>query len=128
MYYNNDYILRQIELLGKGVRVMLGKQEAGDEEEMIAEDGRLSGEIFLLHRLRALLYEGRVNEAENLLFENLERQMNPAYFATAVTFYSEVQRLSDGELAEAGFSRAEIAEGLADVRRLYDAWHANTKA
>ena len=27
-----------------------------------------------------------------------------------------------------GFSRAEIAEGLADVHRLYDAWRANTKA
>ncbi len=116
--YNNDYILRQIELLGQGARVLLGKQEAGDEEAVITEDGILSGEIFLLHRLRLLVHEGKIGEAEDLLFENLERDRGGACFGAARTFYEELQALSDEELEAGGFSREEIAEGLDDVRRL----------
>lgn len=116
--YNNDYILRQIELLGRGIRVLTGVQEAGDEEEMVAENGEVSGELFLLYRLRQLVYENRINEAEDLLFESLERQQSDEYAAVAAAFYAEVQKLSDAQLEEAGFSREEIAQGLADAGRL----------
>lgn len=118
MLYNNDYILRQIELLGKGVRVLAGVEEAGYGEELIAENGEVSGELFLLYRLRQLLAENRINEAEDLLFENLERQPTDAYAAVAAEFYAEVQKLSDAQLEQAGFSREEIAQGLADAGRL----------
>lgn len=118
MLYNNDYILRQIELLGKGVRVLAGVEEAGYGEELIAENGEVSGELFLLYRLRQLLAENRINEAEDLLFENLERQPTDEYAAVAAEFYAEVYKLSDAQLERAGFSREEIAQGLADVRRL----------
>lgn len=90
------------------------------EELHLDEDGTLSGSDVLAYRLKKLLHERRINEAENLLFETLEASPLPSYGRTALDFYREISTLSDEELAAADFSREEIADGLREVQRLLE--------
>ena len=109
--FADDYIMRQIEGLSPHME---------SEELHLDEDGTLSGSDVLAYRLKKLLHERRINEAENLLFETLEASPLPSYGRTALDFYREISTLSDEELAAADFSREEIADGLREVQRLLE--------
>lgn len=115
--YNNDYILRMIEDLGRMLRQVF-LQEEEEMFEIVDEEGRFSESDFLGYRVGRLLLERRINEAENLLFDEIERDPNPSYLAVGVHFYEDLQELSDEELEAADFSREEIAEGLEALQRL----------
>lgn len=71
--------------------------------------------------MKRLIGEGRLNEAENLLFEKIEAQPNPAYLQVAIDFYTSLDNLSDETLNNAGFPRDEIVEGLGDIKKIYEA-------
>ncbi len=117
--FENDYILREIHNLTR----ILGEvffQKEFPTEEIIDEAGTLSESGFLRYRLKALLYEKKINEAENLLFETLTQSPTAENLQTALIFYKDLQAMSDGALAECNFSKEEIAAGLRDVRRLYE--------
>lgn len=79
---------------------------------------RFSQSDFLGYRIGRLLLDRKINEAENLLFDEIERDPQPAYLAVGVHFYEDLQELTDAELEAADFSRAEIAEGLEALKRL----------
>ncbi len=113
----NDYILRMIEDMGRMLRQVI-LQEEEDMLEIIDEDGTFSDSDFFGYRVGRLLAQRQINEAENLLFEEIGRDPQPAYIAVALHFYEDLQDLTDEELEEADFSREEIAEGLEALRRL----------
>ena len=113
----NDYILRMIEDMGRMLRQVI-LQEEEDMLEIIDEDGTFSDSDFFGYRVGRLLAQRQINEAENLLFEEIGRDPQPAYIAVALHFYEDLQDLTDEELEEADFSREEIAEGLEAPRRL----------
>ena len=115
--YNNDYILRMIEDLGRVLRQVF-LQEEEEMFEIVDEEGRFSESDFLGYRVGRLLLERRINEAENLLFDEIERDPQPSFLAVGVHFYEDLQELSDEELEAADFSREEIAEGLEALKRL----------
>ena len=81
-----------------------------DEQGNVTENGVLYG------RLRMLCSGGRVNEAENLLFDRLDAPGGEALLPAAVQFYKDIQNWEDAALEQAGFSRAEIRDGLAEVQ------------
>ena len=81
-----------------------------DEQGNVTENGVLYG------RLRMLCSGGRVNEAENLLFDRLDAPGGEALLPAAVQFYKDIQNWKDAALEQAGFSRAEIRDGLAEVQ------------
>lgn len=115
--YNNDYILRMIEEMGRMLRQVF-LQEEEEMYEIVDEEGRFSQSDFLGYRIGRLLLDRKINEAENLLFHEIERDPQPAYLAVGVHFYEDLQELTDAELEAADFSRAEIAEGLEALKRL----------
>lgn len=116
--YNNDYILRMIEDLGRVLRQVF-LQEEEEMFEIVDEEGRFSESDFLGYRVGRLLLERRINEAENLLFDEIEPGIpQPSFLAVGVHFYEDLQELSDEELEAADFSREEIAEGLEALKRL----------
>ncbi len=115
--YNNDYILRMIEEMGRMLRQVF-LQEEEEMYEIVDEEGRFSQSDFLGYRIGRLLLERKINEAENLLFDEIERDPQPAYLAVGVHFYEDLQELTDAQLEDADFSRAEIAEGLEALKRL----------
>lgn len=117
MYFSDDYIMRQIELCTRGIaKVLFGKEDTIDAVSI--EQDYVSQEGLLLRLLKKLLYEKKVNEAENVLFETIEQDPQASYLKTALAFYDELQSWTDEELQAADFSRQEIAEGLKAVYRL----------
>ena len=98
MVYEQDYILRQIEILMQGIRrVFFGKQEKG--AAAFAVSGALPG-------------------AENLLFALMD-PAEPQGLLAALDFYNRLHRIPEERLLESGFSLAEVEQGLLDAAALY---------
>lgn len=116
MVYEQDYILRQIEILMQGIRrVFFGKREKG--AAAFAVSGALPGALWytrVLERLEA----GDVNGAENLLFALMD-PAEPQGLLAALDFYNRLRRIPEERLLEGGFSLAEVEQGLLDAAALY---------
>lgn len=116
MVYEQDYILRQIEILMQGIRrVFFGKREKG--AAAFAVSGALPGALWytrVLERLEA----GDINGAENLLFALMD-PAEPRGLLAALDFYNRLRRIPEERLLESGFSLAEVEQGLLDAAALY---------
>lgn len=111
----SDYLMRQIEDMARLCSEVLFAKHTEplpvfDEQGNVTENGVLYG------RLRMLCSGGRANEAENLLFDRLDAPGGEALLPAAVQFYKDIQNWKDAALEQAGFSRAEIRDGLAEVQ------------
>ena len=69
-------------------------------------------------RLVRLADAGKINEAENLLYEQLENGQ-PEYLKAALGFYDHLNDYTEEFLDKADFSREEIKSGLVSVLRMY---------
>ncbi len=118
--YNNDYIMRMIEDLSAFLANVVFHKDAA-AIEIFDEQGNISESNLLHVQMLVMIGEGRLNEAENLLFEKIEAHPNPAYLQVALDFYTNLDNLSDETLNNAGFPRVEIVEGLGDIKKIYQA-------
>ena len=78
----------------------------------------MSPEGIVLSRIRTLTAERKINTAENLLFDSLDRN-KPVYAAIALDFYANLSMLDEKELEAADFSVEEIGQGIADMMNFY---------
>ncbi len=113
--FQDDYIMRQIEMLTRFIGNVLLQGDTTDTGISVDEEGYIVEGDFLSYRLNGLLLEGKINEAENLLFEAIEESPKRAYLKTAMDFYETLGSLSDEQLERGDFSRDEIIEGLQAV-------------
>ena len=74
-------------------------------------------EIFLI-TLKRLVFENKINEAEEFLFDRAENNPTENLQYIAIEFYTMVMEKSDEELAEAGFDRSEVTTGVMDFREV----------
>lgn len=118
--YNNDYIMRMIEDMSAFLANVIFQKDVASID-IFDEQGNLSESNFLHVQLLNMIAEGRLNEAENLLFEKIEAHPNPAFLPVALDFYTCLDNLSDEALNNAGFPRAEIVEGLGEIKKIYEA-------
>ncbi|ADU28022.1 DUF6483 family protein [Ethanoligenens harbinense] len=116
--FENDYWMRQIEDITKALGNMLFEKQSGTVE-LFDEQGVLSETSFLSYRLNRMIGDGQINEAENLLFDAIEEDPKTGYLKVALDFYATLEKRSDAELTAAGFSRAEILDGLQAVQKIY---------
>ena len=72
----------------------------------------------VLKRLRQLAEEGKVNTAENLLFDSFDKK-KPYFIAIGLDFYARISEFTDEALRESDFSREEIQEGIGDMLKFY---------
>lgn len=108
--------MRQIEMMTMAIaQMLLGKDSKGCD--LREELGRERSAV-LKARLDNLLSERRLNEAEDLLFAELD-ETDKSVLAIAVDFYQQANTLSDGELEAGGFTRSELWEGLGEVVERY---------
>lgn len=122
--FESDYIMRQIEAMSRVLGEMLFQKDSQSGEiEILDEQGTISGGNLLLYRLKKMILDKRVNEAENILFDTIEQDPDEEYLKTAVAFYDELRGLSDEELAACDFSREEIYEGMKQIREIYSRNH-----
>ena len=113
----NDTIMRDIQNLSRFIGIVVLNKDI-TSEEIVDENGILSLSNFLRIRLRELTDQGRINDAENYLFEVLGTHVTEEKIAVALEFYTEIGTLTDDQLHAAGFSREEILEGLTALSKL----------
>lgn len=115
--FQQDFIMREVELISRFLaKVLLGKDL---EREDQAESFEFLSEGYFFYRLRKLADEGRINEAENELFEAVEEEAKMEYLTAAFEFYRYLSRMNPVFLRQNGFSEEEILEGLRDIKRIY---------
>lgn len=115
--FEQDYIMRQIKnLAGALAKLLFHKQSP--TYTVTSEEHRTDADKLYLE-LGNLLDEGRVNEAENLLFERMDLTC-PEILEVAIDFYDRIDGWEDATLETCGYSRAEIREGLLSALRFYN--------
>ncbi len=117
--FENDYILKQIELMTNFLAKLIFGKESPEYKLSYNLDGTASDADLLYLRLLEMINDGDINEAENILFDNIERETRAEYLEIAIDFYDRLARLDEDALDRADFSRAEVLEGLENVKRLY---------
>ena len=110
MAYENDIIMRQVRDMTRMLaKILFGKNTATYEYT-----------DSLYARLIALVDAGKINEAENRLYEELERD-EEGTFEVALGFYDYLNELPEEFLEEHDYSKEEVKEGaqsLADRKGL----------
>lgn len=93
--FQNDYFMRQIEMLGRFLAKLIFNKETTVYEVIIDEEGNITPAGLLYLELNTMIKEGRINEAENLLFDRIEATYDNEYLEIAIDFYSQVNNLTD---------------------------------
>ena len=116
-YYEKDYIMRLIHGIARILARMLFNRELDEAGgyAMVMEEAERENDDYL----RQMVDDGKVNEAEEKLFDLLvatswdEKQKA----ALALSFYDYLNGKDDEFLAAADFSREEIIRGLEDAMK-----------
>lgn len=110
--YKQDYILRMVTELIRFLAVIFFGQDSVEYE--LPDDGEYT-ELDLIHlQLVKLIEQGRINEAEDLLFEGLNRE-SKTYLKLVLDFYRRLNDLDDEFLEENDFPREEIKQGVKEL-------------
>lgn len=109
--FERDYIMRQIREMIRAILKLLLNIDTDSPTVELLEDRE---DRKTLRDLLDMIDEGRINEAENRLFE-LTEDGGREDLVLALLFYSHLDGKTDGFLKEHDFSRDEIEEGLRDI-------------
>ena len=116
-YYEKDYIMRLIHGIARALARMLFGRDVEEDEELAGVMGEASRES--CDYLRQMVDSGKVNAAEDKLFDLLETAAGDdrQKAAMIISFYDYVNSRDDAFLARANFSREEIISGLEDAMK-----------
>ncbi|MHB9936629.1 hypothetical protein CF098_01075 [Clostridium sporogenes] len=108
-------IEKLIEEFGKSLgKTIFNKKEECSEKININQMS--STEIFKII-FNKLFHEGNYNEAEDLIFYELEKNSCPEVYEVAIKFYNSLLEKSDEYLDKNNFPRKEIYRGLDDIKK-----------
>ncbi len=115
-----DYIMRITHEMVRTVLKLIFHIEEGTEEEFVFAEGTNRD---FYQQLCLLAEEGKINQAENMLYEKLESEgAKPGDLENlklALAFYSYLNGKDNDFLESHDFSREEVAEGIQDAMKLY---------
>ena len=77
-------------------------------------------EEITLISVKRLFFQGKLGEAEDLLFSSIEKNKTRNSVFIAGEFYTLMMELSDEELEEKNFSREEVMSGIKDIGELLE--------
>lgn len=117
--FENDYMIRQISLMAKFVASVVFKKDTTTYYNIKDEKGNITGDGLLCVQLRQLVDNGKINEAEDLLFAEIEKEPKVELLEIAIDFYSHLNEKDEDFLEDNNFSRQEIFEGFSDVQKIY---------
>ena len=83
-----------------------------------AEKGLLQ-ENTLYPKLKQMINDGNINDAEDILYE-YANPINPDILKVGLFFYYDLNRMADAELEAADFTRDEVKEGVQELLKIYD--------
>lgn len=113
--FEQDYIMRLIkEMVRMLLKLLFHIDTAAPTAELLCE----TEERKVLDNLLDLVDDGKINEAENRIYE-LTLDGNMGNLEIALLFYSYLNDKTDEFLERNNYSRKEIKEGLEDVISRY---------
>jgi hypothetical protein len=119
--FENDYMKRLIESIGKMIMAVASGKDSiesnikfEDDNVSISEDGLL--EIMV----NKYIHEGKLDEAENIIFEALKSHGSERSYNIALSFYKEISDWDENKLAKYNFSKKRIIQGLENIKKLQD--------
>ncbi len=92
-----------------------------NDDPLIDIDDEVTGErrsVPLTQLLLEKIIFLKIAEAENILFDNLDKLSNSQIRSITNWFYTKINCLSDHDLIEGGFSREEITQGINDIHSI----------
>lgn len=112
MDFEQDYIMRQIKQMMQALaKIIFNKKE----EMEIEESGTITtGSEGKTIDLFALADSGRINEAENLLYEHLDTS-DISQLKNAFAFYEHINSYQNEFLEEHDYSREEVLDGIKNI-------------
>jgi len=110
--FQQDWVLQQVKTLVLFIARLVFKKDK--IEYQITDPENLTETDRVYYEINALLARSRICEAEDLLFEKMDRG-DLEYLKLAADFYQRINGWSDEELEAADFSRDEIYSGLGDI-------------
>ena len=109
MAYENDVIMRQVRDRARMLaKILFGKDTPTYELEQ-NEIQTSSDDLY--SRLIAMVKQGKINQAENVLYDELDRDEDST-IEVALGFYDYLNELPTEFLAMNEYSREEINEGI----------------
>ena len=111
----DDFILRQIREMIHAVMKMLFQVDASDLSPEVFKDTTARTE---LEKLLALMNEGKIDEAENQLYE-MTCDGDRQNLEIGLLFYYNLNGKDDDFLESHNFSREEIMTGIQDLADRY---------
>lgn len=118
----HDYFMREIEGMTNALAELLFGEHLDENRTQEVVVATTSAHELRLS-LMFLLAQGRVNEAENLLFEHVANDPGRQHLRTALDFYEKLAAMDDDALREADFSREEILDGMREIQAMYRRGH-----
>lgn len=105
--FENDYILRLIHEMIRALIKLVLNIDTDKQDELILPDVFENDEF---RRIMGLVEDGKINAAENMLYDYLDVQQ-PDTFQMALVFYDHLNEMDDAALAAADFSRTRLRMG-----------------
>ena len=78
-----------------------------------------SSSDFIAIILKGLILKKEYNKAENILFEEIEKNKSDQMYKIALDFYETLLEKSNEELLAGNFSKDEIFQGLKDIEAIF---------
>lgn len=114
MIEDKDYVMRLVhEIIRTLIRLLFQKDIEKDAEPEV------SLELLAFYKkLTAMIEDGKINEAENLLVDGLDAD-SPAYFEVALLFYEKLGSKPEEFLEARQYTQDEVLDGLKYVVDYY---------
>ena len=113
--YEQDYIMRLIKEMVRAILKLLFNIDTESSSAQLLKDAE---EKQTLESLLDMIDEGRINEAENSLYDSIEN-LDKSGLEIALLFYSYLNDKSDEFLEEHDFNRDEVKQGLESIVSRY---------
>jgi len=112
--YKQDYIMEMINSFVRFLaKAFFGKDTITYE---LSENDEYTQSDSLHKELLDLISIGKINEAENTLFQKLDLR-DKRQLILAIDFYQRLNKLDDQSLQKNNFSRQEIEDGLKEIAK-----------
>lgn len=108
-------IEKLIKEIGKSIgKIICNKKEENNEKINIEQMSPI--DIFKII-LTKVVHEGDYNKAEDLIFDELEKNNSQEVYEIAIDFYNSLIKKSDEFLRKSNFPREEVYQGLKDIEK-----------
>lgn len=114
--FENDYVMRLIREIVRAILKLLFDIDTDSPTSELMEDVE---EKAMLNNLLKMIDDGKINEAENFIYDLSEDGNNKSNLKMTLIFYSHLNEKSDEFLINNNFSREEVQNGLKSIVNKY---------